>query len=113
MSDGTRLNLGTTGDLIVTEEITTAEPGRLANNLPSGTYKMPRSKIAVGSAGYDEGNATAETPLEVTSRRERHIAEQASIAQLNAMSLAGMQRSSRERVTLLDRRGSSGERGRR
>lgn len=75
MSDGTRLNLGTTGDLIVTEELAVGSSGRATSSLPSSVYKMPRSKIAIGAMGTDQGDATDDAPLPTGDRAVRRMLE--------------------------------------
>lgn len=106
MSDGTQLNLGTTGDLIITEDHADVE-GRHISGLTDDDYKMPRSKIAVGPLGSDQGDADKSNPLYIEDRESRRLAEDMMLAALNAQQVSMCVRSYCK-VTLSDRRGGLG-----
>lgn len=112
MSDGTVLNAGVGGDTVATEDI---QPGAVGDSrvvLPVGGQKLPRSKVAVGLVDRDEGDATDVFPLPTGDRRVRQLAEQQMVRDANTWTASLAARApARERVTLLDRRGSDGSRG--
>lgn len=97
-TDNTTLNLGTGGDVIVTEA------------LPSGA-KLPVSKIRTGGQDMDGGDVEYDNPLAVTESRQREPIDRAAFLTLDQRSFASATRSSAERVTLSDRRGGDGARG--
>ena len=109
MADNTTLNLGVTGDVITTEDMPVGAP-RDTSMLPKTSYKIPRSKIAVGAYDRDGGDVGPGNALDVVSREERIYAEQSFVANYNA-SNALLQTRAQERGSLVDRRGGSGERG--
>lgn len=110
MSDNTTINQGLTGDAIATEEVLTQEPQRGDARLPETTYKMPRSKIAVGTYGRDDGDAGPGNELEVVSRQERRLAEETMLAAIDSTQSICQTRCY-ERTSPLDRRGGTGQRG--
>ena len=74
MADDTRINQGVTGDMISTEELPIGTPRQGQGQTTTTTRVMiPRSKIAVGRYGVDEGDASENAPLDVTSAQERRL----------------------------------------
>jgi len=72
--DGTQLG---TGEIISNEAIDPNVGARRDPAQPGTTYKVPRSKIAVGPYDQDYGDASVENPLRVESTLERQLAERA------------------------------------
>ena len=100
-NDGTALG---TGEVISAEYIDPVLGSRADNDLPPTAYKLPRSKIAIGSYGQDAGDATADTPLQVESRNARQSDELQSMRE-RQWSMQQMSRFSGEIVSLIDSRG--------
>lgn len=71
-------------------------------NLPATAYKLPRSKIAVGDYGQDEGDASRSKPLNTESYIERR---QAELVELRGRSFVLAQKSAFETVPTMDSRG--------
>jgi len=68
MADNTTLNSGSGGDVIATEDVQSTNQQDADQSLPAPEYKVPRSKIAVGSVDRDLGDATDDTPLATRDR---------------------------------------------
>lgn len=99
-------NLGT-GEIVASEAIEDEAGFRRDPNLPdssAGVYKIPRSKIAVGSYGKDDGDATHDNPLPVESREERRRMELAALRDREESLLAYCQHHE-ETPEYIDRRG--------
>lgn len=101
-NDGTQLG---TSEVIADEYIDPVLGCRVVSALPAAAYKMPRSKIAVGTYGQDWGDAAVETPLHVESTQERWLVERVALMQ-QAAAMQGQVRYSQETVSLCDARGS-------
>lgn len=87
-TDYTSLYPGTGGDNITTEAHPAGE-ARSHSDAPTTAYKMPRSKIAVGAFGVDEGDATPDHPLPVGDYAARRLLGriEQTLTQLEARSL--------------------------
>lgn len=109
MADGTVINATTAtgGDTIATEELAATASGgaRLKDGLPVTAYKVPRSKIAVGSYDEDAGDASPTNPLAVGTLSERRSLETMDVAARDAASATNVRRCF-ERSSMSDRRGS-------
>lgn len=102
-NDGTIVGVS---DTIADEYIDATTGGRGIQRLPIGAYKLPRSKIAIGQYGVDNGDATQDTPLYVESAAERRLAEFNYIQQHQAYCNA-LRVYARETITPHDSRGLS------
>ena len=102
-NDGTTLG---TAEVIADEYVDpTMQAVRLEPLLPVTAYKLPRSKIAVGSYGVDAGDASITNPLPVESIQERQLHELDGLRHRDqvASSFGKLQA---ETITLADARGS-------
>ena len=79
-ADNTQLG---SGELIANEAVDPNASKRF-DAAPVVAYKLPRSKIAVGNYGQDEGDARAGFPLHVESVLERREAEVARLVSMQA-----------------------------
>ena|ERR1700686_4266831 len=98
-ADNTTLNPGVGGDNITTED-QPAGTQRGAPALPLVDYKMPRSKIIVGTYDVDGGDVTFSNPLPVESMRERRQLESVFLKELEIQRRTLMTRSN-ERVSVV------------
>jgi hypothetical protein len=114
-TDGTATNPAQPGgDLISDEDMSLQQ--RASSAVPqlgasNASYKIPRSKLAKGGYGRDEGDVEESNPLPVSSAREREFLERSMVLDYDIRAASMCTRSSRERAATFDRRGSSGERG--
>jgi hypothetical protein len=98
-TDSTTLNPGAGGDVIATEDMP-AGSARATSDVPTTEYKLPRSKLAVGSYGQDAGDVTHENPLPVESREQRQIEENLLLVTMDTQRFTLASRG-RERVSSL------------
>lgn len=103
-NDGTVLG---TGEVISDEYIDPNQNGRGDASLPQTGYKVPRSKIAVGPYGQDEGDVSASNPLPV-DEVSWSLADREESRELRDRdnSLMAMRVAFGERISLADSRGS-------
>jgi hypothetical protein len=103
MSDGTQLNPGASGDLIADEDMTgTVRLSPLVPQLSAtnASYKIERTKIAIGDYGQDRGDPTLEgRAFPVETGAERRILELAFMRQTETSELLQRMRAS-ERTPL-------------
>ena len=102
-NDGTTLG---TAEVISDEYIDpSAQVVRRDPLLPPTAYKLPRSKIAVGPYGQDQGDASEMLPLYVREQSLLRIAELERLRDREE-GMALMQRYAQETVSLADSRGA-------
>lgn len=99
-NDGTALG---TGEVISGEQIDPTD-SHADSNLPATGYKVPRSKIANGPYGRDDGDVTPDNPFPVDSPRSRRTEETEVLTNIDtALNTMGIRQD--ETVSLCDRRG--------
>lgn len=114
-TDGTSTNPAQPGGDLISDEDMSLQP-RAGSAVPqlgatNAGYKIPRSKLAKGGYGKDEGDVEEVNPLPVSSAREREFLERSMLIDADIRAVSMCTRSSRERPQTNDRRGSTGERG--
>ena len=103
--------LDNTNPSSTTNVATPSAGSRLLDGLPQTEYQIERVKIGVGSYDKDGGDATYANPFPVGTSQERQLLETHFVAAINASRIY-LQIRARERIPLIDRRGSIGQRGR-
>lgn len=97
-TDGTQLNpFGVAGGDVISTEDMPVGAARLSPNTPLTDYKLPRSKIALGTYDQDSGDVTEQNPMPVKMMYERGLLEYQYLQQADSERYA-LQTRSRERV---------------
>jgi len=100
-NDGTALG---TNEVISNEAIDPVQGSRVDPNMPGTQYKLPRSKIAVGAYGQDQGDASQAMPLPMRDYEQLRLAETERLRS-TARGHAAFQRYAYEQITMIDARG--------